>query len=114
MKKIEIHQKACEVNKRRLVFDATVRGTHIRFIVDEWDSKKGLQKKLFINGKRSRNYKLIQYTKHHVQAVIDVGYDVADSLIFVDRAYRHNDSYNVYFEGIAYEIGDIYSDNKGN
>lgn len=127
MYELEINESKCEVNKRRLVLDFTCHGKEYRFEHDHWnhweDDKTSppMVARLYINDEevlpvpaivvdneelipQQPPFTQIMWLKHNLQVAIhDVGPE--NDMLFIDRRYDHNHSFDVYFHGKAYSVG---------
>ena len=89
-----INTEKCEINKRRLVFNCDIDDVNYHFEYDDWDEDgKGLK----IKG----GVVIVGY-KYCLQAYIPTN---KEGYIFIDRQYKHNYSYDVYFDGTHYTVG---------
>lgn len=91
---MKINLDKCEVNKRRLVFDCEVNGKNYHFEYDDWDRN---------DESKTIGGTVIKAYRHCVQAYI---LTAEEGCIFIDRQYKHNYSYEVYFNGVVYTVGD--------
>lgn len=107
---VKINQDKCSVDKRHLDLNIDIleyntssnktEWNNYKFGHDHWGDKEITI--LEINGKKSSNFNLLTVYKHCLQAVIDTQ---DDAKIFIDRRYCHNNSYDVYFNGKHYLVG---------
>lgn len=96
----EINEGKCYVDKRKLVLDCDINGSHYTFTYDDW-GETGEVKEFLVDGVVNRG-EVIQSYKHCIQAWFDVR--DGDEKLFIDRRYCHNDTYDVYLAGKAYTI----------
>ena len=81
-----------EVNKRRLYLSCVVEDKTYTFEYDGWG-----------NDHIVKGGKVITAYKHCVQAYITTHHE---GCIFIDRQYKHNQSFDVYFDGKHYQVGE--------
>jgi len=97
---LKINQEKCYVDKRRLVLDFDYQGKNWVFYYEGWSEP--YPKTLKVDG-LSKDFELITDYKHCIQAYFDVD---EDRKLFIDRRYEHDNSYDVYFAGKHYLIGE--------
>ena len=100
---MEINQSKCDVDKRKLSFDAVIEGVSVRYEYNDWGTDTISQ--LTLNGVITKVTPLIAY-KHCVQVMLDMQDSrYGDRMLFIDRRYEHNNSYDVYYSGKSYLVG---------
>lgn len=102
---LKINQEKCEVNKRRLVLDLDLNGINHRYEYDGWSFADDAISKLTTPNGITNIVPLIHY-KHCLQVMFEpVDLSYGDRMVFIDRRYEHNNSYDVYFAGKHYLVG---------
>ena len=87
---MKINQEKCSVDKRSLIFDCDIDGHNYHFEYDDWNCE-GIIKGGVV----------IACSKHYLQAYI---LTQNEPVIFIDRSYKHNYSYEVYYDGVVYTV----------
>lgn len=102
---LKINQEKCYVDKRKLVLNFDLEGKNYEFFVDHWCLGNDGVEYLKVNGK-DRKFKIIQAYKHCIQAYFDTDEEFSDRKVFIDRRYEHNYSFDVYYGGKHYLVGE--------
>ena len=102
--KLKINTDRCEVNKRRLVLDFDYDDLNYRYEHDHWSDD--VTTNIFtVDGAVGHPPTIMQTYKHTVTVALhSIGKEM--ETLFIDRAYRHNRSFDVYFRGEVYHVGD--------
>jgi len=102
---MKINQEKCDVNKRRLVLDFDLDGINHRYIYDGWSFENNATSELTV-GDVTRKIEPIEHYKHCLQVSFMPKEDrYGDRMVFIDRRYEHNSSYDVYYAGKHYLVG---------
>ncbi len=102
MKDLVINQDKCFVDKRKLVLDFNLGNDNWVFHYDGWGHDEVFIESLKKNGQEMPLH-LIEVYKHCVQVYFDVE---EDRKLFIDRRYEHNHSFDVYYGGKHYLVGE--------
>lgn len=115
MNELKINQENCYVDKRKLILDCSIGDDRYVFTLDDWEWDKTVRK-LEKNGVERTSshdgicnpedwpaFTVIVSYKHCVQACFLAE---EDRTVFIDRRYEHNSSYDVYYGGKHYLVGE--------
>lgn len=98
---LKINTDKCDCNKRRLVLDFDIEGENYRFEYDEWGSD--IIESFKVDGKDyPTGFGIISSYKHCLQAWLHL--NKIEGKVFIDRQYKHNYEFDVYFGGKVYFI----------